>query len=96
MQQLWKHGIGIASVIFVTGLIMVFHLDTVLANVSMLYLLVVFLLGLYVGRSAAVVSALLSFAAFDWFFVEPKHTLSVQSASEWLALCMFLFISTIT
>ncbi|MDP3511014.1 MAG: DUF4118 domain-containing protein [Candidatus Melainabacteria bacterium] len=96
MQQLWKHGIGIASVIFVTGLIMLFRLDTVLANVSMLYLLVVFLLGLYVGRSAAVVCSLLSFAAFDWFFVEPKYTLTVQSASEWLALCMFLFISTIT
>lgn len=75
---------------------MVFHLDTVLANVSMLYLLVVFLLGLYVGRSASVVSALLSFAAFNWFFVEPKLTLSVHSASEWLALCMFLLISTIT
>ncbi|MFA7338874.1 MAG: ATP-binding protein [Candidatus Obscuribacterales bacterium] len=96
MRQLWKHGIGIASVIFVTGIIMVFHLDTVLANVSMLYLLVVFLLGLYVGRSASVVSALLSFAAFNWFFVEPKLTLSVHSASEWLALCMFLLISTIT
>ncbi len=75
---------------------MVFHLDTVLANVSMLYLLVVFLLGLYVGRAASVVSALLSFAAFNWFFVEPKLTLSVHSASEWLALCMFLLISTIT
>jgi len=96
MRQLWKHGIGIASVIFVTGLITVFHLDSVLANVSMLYLLVVFLLGLYVGRSAAVVSSLLSFAAFDWFFVEPKHTLSVHSASEVLALCMFLLVSTIT
>lgn len=75
---------------------MVFHLDSVLANVSMLYLLVVFLLGLYVGRSAAVVSSLLSFAAFDWFFVEPRHTLSVHSASEVLALCMFLLVSTIT
>ncbi len=96
MRQLGKHVIGIASVILVTGLIVVFHLDSVLANVSMLYLLVVFLLGLYVGRSAAVVSSLLSFAAFDWFFVEPKHTLSVHSPSEWLALCMFLLVSTIT
>ncbi|CAN5403147.1 DUF4118 domain-containing protein [soil metagenome] len=96
MRQLSKHGIGIASVILVTAIIMVFHLDIMLANVSMLYLLTVFLLGLYVGRSAAVVSSLLSFAAFDWFFVEPKHTLTVQSASEWLALLMFLLISTIT
>ncbi len=96
MQHVWKLCIGIASVVLVTALIVVVRLDFVLANVSMVYLLVVFLVGLYVGRSAAIISSILSFIAIDWFFVEPKYTLSVHDSSEWLALCTFLLVSTIT
>jgi two-component system sensor histidine kinase KdpD len=76
--------------------IIALNLDKMLVSVALLYLLVVFLTSLYVGRSAAVVASLLAFASFDWFFVEPTHTLAVKSISEYIALGMFLFVATLT
>jgi two-component system sensor histidine kinase KdpD len=62
----------------------------------MLYLLNVFLVGMIAGRTAAIMSSFLSFAAFDWFFTEPVHTLQVKSPSEWVTLLVYLVVSTIT
>lgn len=91
-----RWGASITLVILVTILIQIFHLDRGFANVSLLYLLLVFLLSIYVGRSAAILSAVLAFFAFNWFFVEPRYTFAVKSANEWLTLCMLLTVSIIT
>lgn len=96
INQIVKHCLAIAFVAAVTVAIIALNLGHMLVSVALLYLLAVFLISLYVGRSAAVVASLLSFAAFDWFFVEPTHTLAVKSISEWIALCIFLFVATVT
>ncbi len=83
------------AVAVMTALISVVHADQHLSNVSMLYLLIVTLAALLLGRGAAIYCSILSFLAFDWFFTEPRHKLNVQSYSEWLALCMFLLTATI-
>ncbi len=83
------------AVAVTTALITVVHADQHASNVSMLYLLIVTVAALLLGRGAAIYCSILSFLAFDWFFVEPRHQLTVQSFSEWLALCMFLLTATI-
>lgn len=90
-----RWGASITLVILVTILIQIFHLDRGFANVSPLYLLLVFLPSIYVGRSAAILSAVLAFFAFNWFFVEPRYTFALKSANEWLTLCMLLTVSII-
>jgi two-component system, OmpR family, sensor histidine kinase KdpD len=67
-----------------------------LANISLLYLLVVLGAALRYGSGAAVLASILSFLAFDWFFVEPRSTLTVRHPDEWLALLMFLVTATVT
>ena len=79
-----------------TATIHLLHAGVSLANVSMLYLLVVTGAALFLGSFPAVVASILSFLALDWFFVEPRYQLTVQDPAEWLALCMFLLTATVT
>lgn len=91
-----KFALGIILTILLTCFIQVLHLDKGFANISLLYLLLVFSLSIYAGRACAIFSAVLSFLCLNWFFIEPRHTFIVQSPSEWLTLTMFLLVSTIT
>jgi K+-sensing histidine kinase KdpD len=61
-----------------------------MANVSLLYLLVVMGAAHWFGRGSAVLTSLLAVLSFDWFFVEPRHTFTVTNPAEWLALGVFL------
>lgn len=65
------------------------------ANVSLLYLLVVMGAAHWLGRAPAVGASLLAVISFDWFFVEPRHTLTVTDPAEWLALGVFLLTAIV-
>lgn len=67
-----------------------------IANLSMLYLLAVLAAASWGGRGPAIVASISAFLAFDWFFVEPLHTLTVSDPEEWVALLLFLATATIT
>ncbi len=100
MTNYWRkfvipYGTATVAVALITWLIICVQADTHLSNVSMLYLLVVTMSALLLGRGAAIYCSFLSFLTFDWFFTEPKQQLSVASFSEWLALCMFLMTATV-
>ncbi len=85
-----------AGVAALTAIIHFSNLDASVANVSMLYLLVVTLSALYLGKAPAVWASFLSFLAVNWFFVSPRYTFSVHNPGEWLTLCMFLFTAMVT
>jgi two-component system, OmpR family, sensor histidine kinase KdpD len=67
-----------------------------ITNVSMLYLLVVLATAFRFGSGPAILASALAFLVFDWYFVEPHHTLTVEDPAEWLALGMFLLTATTT
>ncbi|MBU6451611.1 MAG: DUF4118 domain-containing protein [Cyanobacteria bacterium REEB67] len=83
------------AVALITFLISWTRLDMVVANIPMLYLLVVLLAALTFGRFAAVLVSVESFLAFDYYFVQPTHQFTVSDPSEWVVLCMFLLTATI-
>jgi len=95
-RALISGAIATLGVALMTLIIAGLHLDASVANVSMLYLLVVIVAALTLGRFAAVLASLQSFLAFDWFFVNPRYQLTVSDPAEWLALCMFLLTATVT
>ena len=84
--------LGVAAM---TGLIYRLPGASHIANISMLYLLVVIGLALCFGSSPAIFAAVLAFLAFDWFFVQPYYTFTVRDPAEWLALVMFLITASI-
>lgn len=67
-----------------------------LANIVMLFLLVVLLVGAYFGRGPAVLAALLSVALFDFFFVPPKFTFSVDDPQYLVTFAVMLAVALVT
>ena len=67
-----------------------------LANVSILYLVAVLVTASAFGRGPAVLASVAASLSFNWFFVEPYHTLVVARPEEWLTLMLFLLAAVIT
>src|SRR5205085_2927768 len=67
-----------------------------LANLSMLYMLLILVTAVLAGRGPAIVAALLSFLALDWYFLHPVGHWTVSNPDEWVALMIFLVSSLVT
>ena len=61
-----------------------------------LFLLPVLAAGALLGRGPAVLASVLSFLAFNWFFVPPVHTLTVADAEDWQGLLTSLAVALVT
>ena len=59
----------------------------------LLYLLLVVIVALVGGVGPALVSAVAATAAINYYFVEPRHTLSVAHADQAVALVVFLVVA---
>jgi two-component system sensor histidine kinase KdpD len=67
-----------------------------LANIVMLFLLTVLLLAVSLGRSAAVLAAVLSVLLFDFFFVPPRFSLAVNDFQYLITFAVMLATALIT
>lgn len=65
-------------------------------NLSMVYLFAVLLCALRFGVWAGVTAALLSFVFYNFFFIEPRYTLTVAEPYELLSLFIFLVVAVVT
>ena len=65
-------------------------------NVSMIFLLAVLFPAVTFGVVPAIFASLLSFLAYNFFFIEPLHTFTVAQPHELFALVVFLGIAVIT
>lgn len=96
MGGLIPHGVALVAVGAVTAAIGAIEARGHIANISMLYLIVVLAAATIAGRGPAITASIASFLAFNWFFVQPLHTFSVGDPDEWFALVIFLATATIT
>ena len=67
-----------------------------LANIVMVFLLAVVLVGVRYGRGAAVLASFLSVAAFDFFFVPPRYSFAVSDVQYLLTFAIMLIVGLIT
>lgn len=67
-----------------------------LANIVMLFLLVVFLIALKLGRGPAVMSAFLAVALFDFFFVPPQMSFAINDVQYLVTFSVMLGVSLAT
>jgi len=66
-----------------------------LPNLSMLFLTAVLFSGMLFGTRAAVIASFLSFATYNFFFIEPIYTFTVAQPQELFALLIFLAVSVL-
>ena len=67
-----------------------------LANVSLLYIVVVLLAAVLAGRGPAIVAAVAAFLSFNYFLTEPRLTFAVADPDDWLGLLLFLAVALIS
>src|SRR5262249_24587631 len=67
-----------------------------LPNLSMIFLVPVIFCAVRFGLWPAIAAAILSFLAFDFFFVEPVYQITISQPQEFVALLVFLIVAVIT
>ncbi|TIL44612.1 sensor histidine kinase KdpD [Mesorhizobium sp.] len=67
-----------------------------LPNVSLLYLLAVLVSAIYAGYVAALLAAVLSALAYNFFFIEPLYTFTIASPHEVFGLIVFVIAAFIS
>jgi two-component system sensor histidine kinase KdpD len=83
------------GIVLVTGLLRVLHPDLGTALVPLLYLLSVGLCTAFLGLGPGIASAVLAFLAFNYFFLEPFHTLVVHRPEDTAVLLVFLVVAVV-
>jgi two-component system sensor histidine kinase KdpD len=66
-----------------------------LPNLSMIFLIAVLLSAARFGVRAAIVAAVLSFLAYDFFFVPPYYQFTIAEPEEFFALVIFLAVASL-
>ena len=67
-----------------------------LPNISLVFLAAVLLVAVRSSLGPALVSAVLSFVAYDFLFIPPKFSLSIQREEDVLTLMFFLLMAALT
>lgn len=88
-------GVAMGSVVLITLIGRLFEGWLHLPGVVMLFFLGVVVCAYGSGVFASGLSALLSVGAFNYFFVEPRHSLLVDATESWLTLAGLLFLSAL-
>jgi two-component system sensor histidine kinase KdpD len=69
---------------------------TPIPNLSMIFMLAVLVSAVSWGIWPAVYASLLSFAAYNFFFIPPLYNLTIAEPYELLALCTFLIVAVVS
>ncbi|MBN8982408.1 MAG: sensor histidine kinase KdpD, partial [Rhizobiales bacterium] len=69
---------------------------TPLPNLSMIFLVAVLIPAVTFGIWPAIVASILSFLAYNFFFIEPLYQFTIAEPYELLALVIFLFVAITT
>lgn len=78
-----------------TALVAVLELELNIRNTSSVYLLAVAAVAIWRGTIPAVATAAGAFLIFNLLFVEPRFTLNVARAEEWVTLLLLLFVGVV-
>jgi len=102
----WPHPVIQASALFAAigavALAVGLGLYTLHANwlkapaISMFFLAAVLLCANRFGTGSALIAAIISFFAYNFFFIPPTYTFTVASSHELLALALFLLVAIVT
>jgi two-component system sensor histidine kinase KdpD len=68
---------------------------TSIPNLSLLFLLAVLFIAVSFGIWPAIFASFLSFAAYNFFFIQPLHTFTIAEPHEFLALVIFLIVAIV-
>lgn len=86
---------GLAAIVLAAGLCWLLAHSLSTPNLSLVFLVAVLVIAVRYGRVPALLTAILSFLTFNFFFTEPVHTLYVSSRADVLTITFFLVVALI-
>ena len=90
-----RYLLAAVGIVLTTGMLRVLHPDLGTALVPLGYLLSVGLCTAFLGLGPGIASAVLAFLTFNYFFLEPFHTLVVHRAEDTAVLLVFLVVAVV-
>ncbi len=84
-----------AAVAAATGLVALLDALAPITGLGVIYLLAVLLVAVRRGEPAALVTAFLSVLALNYFFIEPRHRLTIADSEYVVALIVFLIVAIV-
>jgi two-component system sensor histidine kinase KdpD len=91
-RQLWAWALVVLGTPLLTLALHLFQGSLDLAGQISLYLLFVTVVAVVGGVGPAIAAAILTSLALNWFFTEPRHTLTIAETSSAIALGVFLVV----
>jgi len=87
--------VGAALVAAVTALIWLLEPHVPVLSLAVLYLFAVLPVAVFWGLLTAIAVSVASMLAFNYFFLPPTHTFTLQDSRNWFALGVFLVVSVV-
>jgi two-component system sensor histidine kinase KdpD len=87
---------AVASVAVAVGLGYGLDIWLHLPNLSMIFLTAVLFCAVQFGLRSSVAAAILSFFAYDFFFIDPRYEFTIREPQEFFALLIFLVVAVFT
>src|SRR5260370_33066808 len=96
VHRVASYALALASVALTVGAIGLLRMYLALPTAGLLYLGPIILAATRWGRGPAVVAAVASAVAHDFFFIPPVGTLTITSPDEAVGLALLLFTALVT
>ncbi len=90
-----RYAAAVGMTLAITGVLLLVDVALATATVAMVYLLGVLVIATAAGIGPGVLTSALCFVAFNFFFVEPRYTLHVESQQNVVHLATFLAVAVI-
>jgi two-component system sensor histidine kinase KdpD len=90
------YGGAVVACAVATGIVIVLPPALWLTSGVLVYLLAVVAVSVLAGRGPGILASFVSFATFDYVFVEPRFSLTISNPNEWVALLAYLIVSLVT
>ena len=95
MRTLTRVAASVGAVAVVTGAIALLQPHIPVLSLAVLYLLAIIPVAVAWGNVYAVGTAIGSMLAFNFFFVAPLYTLTIQDTKNWFALLVFVVTAVV-
>jgi two-component system, OmpR family, sensor histidine kinase KdpD len=87
--------VSVPSLVLATLVVALLQSRFGVTNASSVYLTAVVAAAIVSGARGAAAVALLSFLLYDFFFIEPRFTLTIHDPAEWLNAVLLLFVGIV-
>src|SRR5437588_11275008 len=91
----WALVDSVVSVAVATGVVAALDSLTTASGLGVVYLLAVLFVAIRRGEAAALATAVLSVASLNYFFIQPRHRLTIRDSENVVALAVLLIAAVV-